>query len=108
MATLPVQFTVELKLAVDEFPEDHPERAHGARGVLAGKWKAYPHGWSPPPEVASERVADALTLDMEDEVLASCKQFIEQQYRTGDAPLAWRIKDRAGKVVAEGDDLAAL
>lgn len=103
MAVPAVSYTVELRLAADEFPAGHPELEHGATGLAAKDWKAYPHGWHPPPEF-SPALARAMCEDMEPTILAECRVFVCQQYRTGDRPLAWRIKDRAGKIVESGGD----
>lgn len=101
MAVPAVSFTVELQLSADEFPDDHPERDFGAKGKKAEQWKSYPYGWNPPPEFTRAHAASAAE-DMKPTILAECESFVRQQYRTGDAPLAWRIKDRSGEVIQEG------
>lgn len=85
-------FTVELKLSAPEHlglgADMRPVPEPG--GVAEGEWKAYPYGWVAP-EGVSERVAAALALDAEDDLLEECRRFVHLQYERGDVPLAWRI-----------------
>jgi hypothetical protein len=104
MSDLAVSYLVELQLSADEFPAGHPELAYGAVGLTADQWKPYPYGWHPPPEF-TDVMAQAAIEEMGPSVLAECRRFVEQQYRTGDRPLAWRIKDASGTVIESGDSI---
>lgn len=98
---LAVRFTVELKLGMDEFPEGHPELPYGAQGESAGTWKVYPYGWRAPEGFPDDEVA-AMTARATERMLIEVHNFVRQQYRTGEAPTAWKIKDRSGTILDQG------
>lgn len=79
-----------------------PEAETGPGGLAAEEWKPYPYGWSSQ-DGTSERVAAAMALDMQDDLLEEALRFVISQYDNPPAPLEWRISVD-GKIVRSGTE----